>query len=475
MIAGGASGAELSIQTEPYFESGLFYRPLISEEGTEVTFTVRADVEGQLAGPPAASFRLFAPDGTAVVSEMLSLAVGGGTAEAEVHWQAETNGLYRAEVRLDPGREIAQENRDDDEASLDVPVVVKGRRLFFPWFAERSFLRWANVWAGGIKRENVERWRERGVLSLAHKHGDSLPIQENDPEAWYKEYVDAEGCPGIAINEWGYYPQPRRIARYEAGMAGLAKARKEKPDQFVLLWHPGAPYPEQLGLYHLSVDLAVLESYVFYFGPRDLKTEQIYDTLDMKMQPVRQLDAFAPTYDSPATIITSVDIVRPQFDRGEIEQVVRHLRRKWPEMRGFGIFDGLMTGGEKTPADYADEKFIDQLCYEYFVAPVVTFLPQSVWVSREDDGAYLTAAVSNIGGIDSGEVRVTFTDNGRRVGEDSVLSVPAGNSRLTNRAFVKVPWRPKPGAHVIEARIEEAGGTKVLDSSVTTDYFWQRP
>ena len=133
------------------------------------------------------------------------------------------------------------------------------------------------------------------------------------------------------------------------------------------------------------------------------------------------------------------------------------------------------AGSEKIPADYADEKFVDQLCYEYFVAPVVTFLPQSVWVSREDDGTYLTAAVSNIGGMDSGEVRVTFTDNGTRVARDSVPSVPAGNSRLTNRALVKIPWRPRAGAHVIEARIEEARDTRVLDSSVSTNYFWQRP
>ena len=205
-------------------------------------------------------------------------------------------------------------------------------------------------------------------------------------------------------------------------MAGLAKAKKEKPDQFVLLWHPRAPYPEQLGSYQLSVDLAVLECYIFYFGPRDLKTERIYDMLDMKMQPVRQFDAFAPT------IITSVEIVQPQFDRGEIAQVVRHLRRRWPEMRGFGIFDGLMTESEKTPADYADEKFVDQLCYECFVAPIVTFLPHNVWVSRKDDGTCLTAAVSNIGAMDPGEVLVTFTDNGTPVGKDSVTSVPAGSA-----------------------------------------------
>ena len=102
VMAGGACGGELSIKTEPYFESGLFHRSLIPEQGTEVKFTV--------------------------------------CAEAEVIWQAGTNGLWGG-VRLDPVRAI-------DQACLDVSVVVKGRRLFFPWFSERCFLRWANISAG---------------------------------------------------------------------------------------------------------------------------------------------------------------------------------------------------------------------------------------------------------------------------------------------------------------------------------------
>lgn len=178
-MAGGACGGELSIKTEPYFESGLFHRSLIPEQGTEVKFTV--------------------------------------CAEAEVIWQAGTNGLWGG-VRLDPVRAI-------DQACLDVSVVVKGRRLFFPWFSERCFLRWANISAGGIKKENVARWRERGVLSLAHKYRESLAIQENDSEAWYKEYVDAERQPGIAINEVGV---PPGAATHRAVRSRHGRPRKSK-------------------------------------------------------------------------------------------------------------------------------------------------------------------------------------------------------------------------------------------------------
>ena len=467
-----ASGAEINIKSQPYAEAGLVCRPLVPQEGDTVTFTVRTTVTGELTTAVPASFELVGPNNKKLISETLTLAQKQGLAEASVTWKAVKNGVYRAKVAIDPDRTIDQVNRDDDQAAFLVPVVVKGRRLFFPWYAERSWLRWANVWAGGTNKENVEQWAERGVLSLRWKWGNNLPDEKADAETFSALYSDSGGCPGIAIDEFGYYPTTPRIARFNVALAGLERARKERPEQFVLAWHCGTLYPQQAALYRSATDLVVLESYVFYYAPKNLKTDHIYDLIDMKMLPGRQADALAGPPTSTTTIITSVDLVPDHFDRGEMEQVVRHMRRRWPEMRGFGIYGGLVKEDQEASEDYADEKFVDRLCYEYFIQPVVTFLPQSVWVTRGDKETYLTAAISNIGGMDSGSVRVQFTDNGQSVGEASVASVPAGDSRLTNRSLVQVRWQPEPGPHRIEARILEAQDGKVLDNAMWTDYFW---
>jgi hypothetical protein len=100
-------------------------------------------------------------------------------------------------------------------------------------------------------------------------------------------------------------------------------------------------------------------------------------------------------------------------------------------------------------------------------------MPGSLWVTRGAGETQLSAAVSNIGGMDAGPVTLEFRDNGRRVGRVRCDVVPAGDSRLTNRAVLSVAWRPKPGLHRLEARLSGVANGKVLDGQSTTDYFWQ--
>lgn len=460
-----AQAVELSLRATPYSTSSLFTDPLIPAEGETVTLTVRATVAGEVRAPLEADLTLRSATGRVLLTERLTLTLEEGQATGSLRWTPRRNGLYTLRAVVDPENRFPEEDPGDNEAILELPVVVPGRRPYFPWFGEREHLRWANLWGGGFQMEHLARWLERGVRPLAWKWGTNLPGEPTE-EDFYRLYREMGDCPGIALDECGYYPTPKAMERFALCLQGLARAKRERPDRFFMVWHCGSFYPEQAALYREACDLVVLESYVFYYAPQGLGTDNIYDFLDMKMGPARQVDLLGP---AGPQVITSVDLHPQSFHRGELENVVRHLRRRWPEMRGFGIFGGL-TPEKATPEQQAqaiaDEQFVDQLCYEYFVRPVLTFLPGSLWVSRAGDGRLgLEAAVSNLGGMDSGPVKIGFYADGKRFGETAVPAVPAGNSRLDNRAVVTAPGLPA-GRHRLRARIETATGCTLLDREI---------
>lgn len=474
-VAPAVHAVDLVITGSPYFESGLFADRVIAPQGERLTITARAAVQGTLDRTVPASVIIRGRKGRVVARREVILEPGDGVAEGTTRWTPTRNGILRLEAIIDPHNEIPEENESNNVASLELPVVIAGRMPAFPWFSERPYLRWANIWAGGINHENIERWRERGVMPLAWKWGGCNMPGNPTEEDFFKHYSDAGDCPGIAIDEFGYYPLAKQIARNETALRGLLRAKQAHPENYVLAWHSGAFYPEQAALYRNAADLVVLESYCFYWAPKGLQTDNAYAFLDMKMRAAREVDLLTASGTPGAKCVTSVDLRPETFNRGELEQVIRHLRRRWPEMRGFGIFGGLISK-DATEAQRAkgtaDEQFVDRLCFEYFVGPVVTLMPQSLWVTREDDGSFaLTVAVSNIGGMDSGPVRVVLLDEGRRIGSFEAAKVPAGDDRRTDRILMRHPWTPSAGLHHLIARIERADGAKVLDAEVECEYF----
>ena len=485
---------DLALTASPYSTGGLFTNPLIPAAGAPVTITVRAQVAGRVTGPVEADLVLRSVNGRTRRSKRLQLrpqedseatasSPDSGTEAKDTSpanlsavsgsflWTPRRNGMYQVRAVIDPDDRIVEEDESNNEATLELPVVVPSRRPYFPWFGERDYLRWANLWGGGFNAAHRDRWRERGVRPLAWKWGNNLPGEPTE-EDYYQMYREMGDNPGIAIDECGYYPTPGAQERFAQCLRGLARAKQERLDRFFMMWHCGSFYPEQAALYREACDLIVLESYVFYFAPQGLGTENIYDFLDMKMQPARQVDLLGP---HPPQVITSVDLHPQHFHRGEMEKVIRHLRRHWPEMRGFGIFGGLIPP-EATPEQraraVADEQFVDRLYYEYFVPPVLTFLPGSLWVNRKDDGTrQIEAAVSNLGGMDAGPVKVGLYVDGQPLPPGLLPKVPAGASRLDNRALVTVPWSPFPGRHELRARIESAVGCRLLDREIVISDF----
>ncbi len=465
-----AHAVDLAISADSYATGGLFTNPLIPAEGDTVTITVRATVQGEVPTGISADVAVTAPD-RASRHFPIELTPEEGQATGTLQWKAWQNGLYRVTATLDPDNAIAESNEQNNSAAIDLPVVIAGRQPHFPYWHVVADLRWATIWAGGITidKQNAARWQERGVLPLEWKWGTNLPGEWGEDEI-YEMMLDFGEAPGGAVDECGYYPTPESIDQFQTYVRGMARAKKELPDKFFMMWHCGSLYPEQAALYRGACDLVALESYVFNWSPGGLENWRQF--LDMKMLPARQCDLLGPT-GKGTQVITTVDLDYLTFNRGMMESIFRHLRRTWPEMRGLGFYGGLDEAPQDQQAQRrAEEQAIDRLCYEYFIAPVVTVLPGNLWVNRQDDGSYLvTAAVSNIGGMDSGPVAVSIYADGKALKTVQLKHVPAGNNLKENQIRVEARWTPRSGAHRLRVELGPALGSTILDAEAEMGYY----
>jgi len=459
--------------TSDYGTGGLFTNPLIPVEKDIVKIMVRATVAGEMPDEITANLSIAAPNGE-TQQYQVQLVPQDGQATGSTEWQAQKNGRYTVTAKLGPDKTDDETNEDKNVASIELPVVIPGRKPHFPWFGEVRHLRWATAWAGGFDKEMTAHWQKRGVMPLAWKWGTNLQ-GEWDEEKVYEMNCEFGDASGVAVDECGYYPKPEAHERFATYLRGIMRAKEENPDAFFLMWHAGSLYPEQASLYRGACDLVVLESYVFHWGPEGLGTENFYDFLDMKMLPARQTDLLVPT-GSGTQVITSVDLTYPTFHRGMMENIVRHLRRTWPEMRGIGFYGSCTRDAteQQMCEGIANNKFVDQLCHDYFIIPVVTILPGNLWICRQDDGRYLvTAAVSNIGGMDSGPVTVSIYADDELLKGIQLEQIPAGNNLKENQVRVEASWTPSSGAHKLKVHLGPAPGSTVLDGEATADYYVQ--
>lgn len=210
-----------------------------------------------------------------------------------------------------------------------------------------------------------------------------------------------------------------------------------------------------------------------HWVPKELATENIHEDLRNRIIAVRGADLFTRSYGASCRALLALDVPGQRNttlpDLGEYEAVVRFIRRLSPEMRGIAYFNGSAT-------DERVERLAHDLCFEYFIKPVVTLQPNSLWLREADGGLQVVAALSNIGGMDSGPVTVRFWVDDAPLETARAEVVPAGHSRLTNRVLLAVPWTPAgPGSHRLRAEITAASGSTVLDASVVTERFIGSP
>jgi hypothetical protein len=487
MLPVWAFGADLSITAEPYATGGLFTWPVLPEEGKAVTITVRARCEGQVPIDPVARLTLTSSDGKTIAEEKLALKRKEEQAEGRWTWTAGKNGLYRVKAVVDPDGAVAESREDNNAAELVLPVVVKGRKLHFPWYREVPTARWATC-VTSTGKEAYERLNERGVLPLnweyggmswgyydkrVEKEGEAKVLSDIEKLFYEKFTRDGVGY-GFGIDECGGYPGTFPQRKSIASMKALVRAKKEMPKRFFAVWNGGGMSIELAPYYRQGADLVLLETYVWRAIPDALGAEDIYQVIRDRIDPiVRSYDMLQPAYGNHCYTLIALDTSeRPdRIDLAEQEQVVRFIRRICPEMRGIAWYTGGYGGYglEKTEeTDRHHEAVLanaDRLCFDYFIKPCVTLMRESVWVGWGKDGKRrLTAAVSNIGAVDAGQVTVEFVVDGRVVGTQSAASVPAGNGRNRNRVVLHQSIELAGGLHCLEARIVEAADATVLDA-----------
>ncbi|MFC1676937.1 CARDB domain-containing protein [Planctomycetota bacterium] len=473
VLIGSAYGADVSISTEHYSTGGLFTDPLFPAENSSVKITVRAVIEGKVNGDIKANVGIAAPGGE-VINELIVLELdkGGNTATGSIDWKTLGNGQYFITATVDPNNEIAENDEGNNAGTIELPVVVDGRQPHFPWYTSAKYLRWPTIWMSS-ERENVERWSERGVKSLAFKLGTNLTGKWDAKKVSKMLSKDLDEFPGVFVDECGGYPTPDMFVKFDTFADGMKLFREKNPDKYMAVWHCGATYPEQMAAYRGSCDLVILENYAFYWCPKKISNENIYNQYDIKMVPAWQVDLLGPT-GKGTQVIASVDLTNHNaedypdaagtFDRGKMESIVRHLRRRWPEMRGIGFYHS--TG------NVANDQFVDRVVHDYFLMPVVTVRPGNLWVNKQDDGSYqVTAAVNNIGAMDSGAVAVNFYADGELLESVMVPKVPAGNNILENQLRVKAGWKPGSGGHKLRVELGPIVNGIILDHEETTTYY----
>lgn len=499
MFALPAYPLDLSLETAPYIESNLYTAPLLPVEGETVSIGIDLPLEQALAAPVVARLAIIAPDGATCHSEQVQLAQENGRLSGNATWTAADNGLYRVTCTLDPENAVQEESETNNNAELLLPVVVAERPLFFPWYRTSPWTRWANV-VTSVDAETAPALAKRGVKALGWEYGGmSWSYFDNERLTTDRENAMAElenlfeekcsrdlapGISGLGLDETGGYPGTPSYLKSIASMRGLARAKAARPDHFFAVWHGGGVGDELLTLQRQGADLLLLETYVWRAVPNELGIEDIYQVIRDRLDPfVRGRDAFTPVYGNHCYTLISLDTSeRPDWiDLGEMEQVVRFIRRVAPEMRGISFYNGGYGGYDIEPGPETDRihervvRTADNLCFKYFIRPCVTLQPESLWLMESDGQTELTAALSNIGSMDAGPVTVRFFQNGMPIGDARVEAVPAGKSRVDNRAMARLSIACSPGSHRFRAEIAEAGDATVLDPAVELErYVGQR-
>jgi hypothetical protein len=456
VLSGPAGGL-----TAPASQPMLWSRPNLPIEKEEVVLTFRVPLEAQGSHAQPVRLQIIDPQGKPLVTRVLPLTQQANSMEASLPWRPPKNGLYQVMAR----------HAADPPVRLDLPIVAARRRLDFVWYSYRPWMRWATVIASAGK-EDVPELRERGIKALRWMYGANHPIAKEygrpeeelaaEAERYYSVPQGFE-FDGYGLDEFGAYPGTEWEERSLAWRRGLVKARQELPKDFIVAaWHGGGVRDEWVGLYRQAADFLLLEAYEMYYAPHELGTENIFEDLRGRLIAPRGADLFTGPYGARCKVLLSLDLCGPNGtygNAGELEQVIRFIRREFPEMRGISFFG--------TGAIEALDRAADRLCYDYFILPVVTFQHNSLWLDRFSGQPQIVAAVSNIGGMDSGPVTVRLKVNGRVVGEQRTERVPAGNGRLANRSLLRWKWTAQhPGQYELEAQVVAAPGSTVLDASV---------
>lgn len=496
-VAGGSDTLDLTLATDDYVNADLFTNPVLPREGEQVRIGVRLTA-ADVTDPLTVLLQIEDSQGQVLDTAQLELQAEENSQDrvAFYTWTAGANGFYQVTATVDPDNAIAETNEDNNIATLTLPVLDEGRELHFVWYRETPGMRWATC-VTSLADEQAPVLLERGITPLKWTWGGmsqcasgyyDRELMESDPERFAAELEDyfyemytaeqSDGYSGFGIDEMGGYPGSLKEEFSAISLRGLVRAQQEMPERVFAVWHGGGVRNEVAQYYRQAADFLLLECYIWGAMPECLDTQQIYRMIDSRMEPyIRATDLITSAYSSHCNTLLAFDLSeRPDYmEPGEMEQVIRYVRRNWPEMRGlcwYSLGAGYGRWG-LDPTPELDVKYAtivataNDLLLRYYIMPCVTLEEESLWIDHSEGQPRLWAAVSNIGGMDSGSITVGFYCDGEELAQQQVVSVPAGANRNRNRVMVPCSVQLPQGNHEFEARILSADAATVLDSRAT--------
>ena len=471
--------AEETQQT--FWNSDILVGPIIAKLGGEVHFVPR-----ETSLPEGARFEVEILDSAG--RKILKQSVTGADSEKKplLSWQPTGQGFYTVRV---------SKTTDDGATAIcerEVAVISPERPVYLAWYGFDPVIEWANV-ITTVTPEVAELLEKSGVKGLQWQVGgmnyNFNGAGEMDDETFstavekglLTAYTAESAHAGMGLDEFGGYPGSRQELGSIAGGRALDRARETHPERFFAVWHGGGIREPILASYRRSVDLLLLQSYVFRAMPEHLGTENIYQTIDSRLLPLlRASDMLLPAYGNRLHTLVAIDTSeRPDLiELGEMENAVRHIRRQYPEIRGMAWYNGGFSEnspwGLKTIDEVMHKKHDDviakanSLNKSYFLSPCVTLQNQAIWFDSLTNE--IVVAVSNIGSMDAGEVEITLTLNDKKLGAVTKAAIPAGASRNSNRAFFRFPLQGDHPRHgTAKATISKAEGATLLDQSQTSE------
>jgi len=468
-------GPALVLAAAPALGAELFCSPVLPLEGEPFKVVYRAGTQAE----GGAAFTVRQSDGSVLVERKVPLAEQLDGFRAELELTVPHNGLLRADV-------VAGHLK----LRTVVPVISAKREVNLIYYGmskeliRRGLVHWVTLvtTCGG---EVVEDLNRRGAKALRWHWGSNVlgdreaalraEGRELTPEVarqmgrgiYTADAAEAvkQGYAGFGLDEFGGYAASEFLENTKAFVRGMIDAREELPPGFILAaWHGGPIDSELMGLYKQAVEFLLPEAYLLDIVPSQLGTELIDKDLEGRLITARSNDMFTAPYGSRCRVIPSVDLT-DRIPVDEYEGFFRMLRREFPEVRGIAFFNVL------SEEHYETYRVVDQLCLDYFIHPVLTFQPDSISFDRFGDRSVI-ARLSNIGAMDSGPVTVRLLVDDKEVGRATVPSVPAGFSRVDNRATARFHWRPKAsGTFRLRAEVVDAGDATVLDPGAEASMY----
>jgi hypothetical protein len=397
-------------------------------------------------------------------------------------WTPTETGFYTAKFDLGDGRAVTRE----------FPVV----------WTDLYFVTW-----GVLRPDEIERVRY--VLSHAIVAGktDRSPMSESIPmlknrgaklikwtggsrgvpkgplddetidrlvEGWSAPLRD--GYDGIFMDEFGAWPTPGAIKQLAGLHRAFLKLRKENPDAVIMPANGGALLREQGSTYKAAEAVALLETYPQYIT-EFMASHSIKQHMDYRIMVARNTDLIHYGRGRhTALILLGTRASRTAHEEPvepELEDYVRYIKKKAPEMRGIAFYGGRYGTMIETQ---------DRLCLEYYIKPVVDVraIKFSNYAPRVGEPVDVLPEIHNLGGMTAKGVEVNLfagrPGTGRRslVGSVEVERIGCGFRDIEYKGDDTAPSR-EPEFQELDGNtyaVYPTGRTQVFLARTTRKVTW---